>query len=99
MEAEPPLRHQRTTILPHPLPKKRRNPRVEKLQREPKSFWMSVVAKLYKTQLEGDQKIDNAKLAAAAADVLAGAKHYGKMDGNSYGKYVDMAEGYLQEFG
>ena len=60
---------------------------------------MSTVVKLHKTQSEGDQNIDNAKLAVATTDVLAAAKHYGKMDGNSYGKYVDMAEGYLQKFG
>jgi len=62
----------------------------------------AAVAKLHKTQSEGGgegEKIDNAKLAAAASDVLAAAKHYGKMDGKNYGKYVDMAEGYLQKFG
>jgi len=62
----------------------------------------AAVAKLHKTQAEGGgegEKIDNAKLAAAAADVLAAAKHYGKMEGKSYGKYVDMAEGYLQKYG
>lgn len=62
----------------------------------------AAVAKLHKTQAEGGgegEEIDNAKLAAAAADVLEAAKHYGKMEGTSYGKYVDMAGGYLQKFG
>jgi hypothetical protein len=61
------------------------------------------LAKLHKTEAEGGgegEQVDNAKLSAAAADVLGAAKHYGKMeDGKGYGKYVDTAEGYLQKFG
>jgi len=62
----------------------------------------AALARLHKTEAEGGgegEQIDNAKLAAAAADVLGAAKQYGKMEGTGYGKYVDMAEGYLQKFG
>ncbi|CAO2830239.1 unnamed protein product [Amaranthus hypochondriacus] len=44
-------------------------------------------------------KIDKAKVAGAAEDILEAAKSYGKLDENSgIGQYVGKAEGYLHQF-
>ena len=44
-------------------------------------------------------KIDKAKVAGAAEDVLEATKSYGKLDDNSgVGQYVDKAEGYLHKY-
>lgn len=43
-------------------------------------------------------KIDKAKVAGAAEDILGAAKTYGKLDQTSgVGQYVDKAEGYLHQ--
>lgn len=44
------------------------------------------------------QKIDKAKLAGAAADLVGAAKHYGKLEEKSFGKYVGKAETYLHQY-
>ncbi|XP_021910464.1 nodulin-related protein 1-like [Carica papaya] len=46
----------------------------------------------------GNTKIDKAKMAGAAADLLAAASHYGKLEGKSLGKYVGKAENYLHQY-
>ncbi|KAJ1687019.1 hypothetical protein LUZ63_018409 [Rhynchospora breviuscula] len=43
-------------------------------------------------------KVDKAKAAGAAEDLLGAASQYGKLDNTSYGKYVDKAEGYLHQY-
>uniref|UniRef100_A0A803L7W3 Uncharacterized protein n=1 Tax=Chenopodium quinoa TaxID=63459 RepID=A0A803L7W3_CHEQI len=44
------------------------------------------------------EKIDKAKVAGAAGNLLGAAKHYGKLDEKSYGKYVGKAETYLHKY-
>lgn len=44
-------------------------------------------------------KIDRARVAGAASDILDAACHYGKLEEKSYGKYVEKAEGYLHKYG
>lgn len=44
-------------------------------------------------------KIDRARVAGAASDILDAACHYGKLEEKSYGKYVEKAEGYLHQYG
>ncbi|KAJ3702813.1 hypothetical protein LUZ61_006518 [Rhynchospora tenuis] len=43
-------------------------------------------------------KVDKAKAAGAAEDLLGAASQYGKLDNTSYGKYVDKAEEYLHQY-
>ncbi|CAN6477348.1 unnamed protein product [Victoria cruziana] len=43
-------------------------------------------------------KVDKAKVASAAEDVLIAARHYGKLEERSFGKYVQKAETYLHEY-
>ncbi|XP_031492480.1 nodulin-related protein 2-like [Nymphaea colorata] len=43
-------------------------------------------------------KVDKAKVASAAEDVLIAARHYGKLEEKSFGKYVQKAENYLHEY-
>ncbi|XP_021910131.1 nodulin-related protein 1 [Carica papaya] len=58
-----------------------------------------VVAGAAKATLQhGTTNIDKAKTAGAAADLLAGASHYGKLEEKSFGKYVDKAENYLHQY-
>ncbi|GLJ43923.1 hypothetical protein SUGI_0915650 [Cryptomeria japonica] len=60
----------------------------------------AAVSKLHKAESEsgGDHQFDKAKVAAAASDVLAAAKHYGKLDENKHGKYMQKAEDYLNKY-
>lgn len=44
------------------------------------------------------EKVDKAKVAGAAADLLGAASHYGKLEGKSYGKLVHKAENYLHSY-
>ena len=44
-------------------------------------------------------KLDKARVAAAAGDVLAAASSYGKLEEKSFGKYVEQAETYLHQYG
>lgn len=44
-------------------------------------------------------KIDKARVAGAAADLLEAASQYGKLEEKSYGKYVEKAETYLHQYG
>lgn len=44
-------------------------------------------------------KIDKARVAGAAADLVEAASHYGKLEEKSYGKYVEKAETYLHQYG
>ncbi|GAB2234232.1 hypothetical protein Droror1_Dr00003475 [Drosera rotundifolia] len=44
-------------------------------------------------------KIDKAKTAEAAADLVAAAKQYGHLEEKSFGKYFDQAETYLHKYG
>lgn len=43
--------------------------------------------------------IDKAKVADAAADLLDGARQYGKLEDKGLGQYVDKAESYLHQYG
>ncbi|XP_058070184.1 nodulin-related protein 1-like [Magnolia sinica] len=43
-------------------------------------------------------KVDKAKVAGAAGDLLAAASHYGKLEEKSFGKYVEKAEEYLHHY-
>lgn len=43
-------------------------------------------------------KVDKAQVAGATADLLSAAKHYGKLEEKSFGKYFDKAEGYLHNY-
>lgn len=44
-------------------------------------------------------KIDRARVAGAASDLLDAASHYGKLEEKSFGKYVQKAEDYLHQYG
>ncbi|XP_057529653.1 nodulin-related protein 1-like [Amaranthus tricolor] len=44
------------------------------------------------------EKIDKAKVAGAAADLIGAAKHYGKLEEKNFGKYVGKAETYLHQY-
>lgn len=46
----------------------------------------------------GTEKVDKAKTAGAASDLLEGAEDYGKLSEKGYGKYVDQAQGFLQKY-
>nr|XP_023900419.1 nodulin-related protein 1-like [Quercus suber] len=48
---------------------------------------------------QGADKVDKARVAGAAGDILEAASSYGKLDKTSYGKYVDKAETYLDQYG
>ncbi|GMH01778.1 hypothetical protein Nepgr_003617 [Nepenthes gracilis] len=43
-------------------------------------------------------KVDKARVAGAAADLLDAAKSYGNLEEKSFGKYVDKAEDYLHQY-
>ncbi|KAK3042339.1 hypothetical protein RJ639_002385 [Escallonia herrerae] len=43
-------------------------------------------------------KVDKAKVADAAEDLLQAASKYGKLDEKGFGGYVDKAEGYLHSY-
>ncbi|XP_062162158.1 nodulin-related protein 1 [Alnus glutinosa] len=43
-------------------------------------------------------KVDKARVAGAAADLLEAASHYGKLEDKSFGKYIDQAETYLHQY-
>ncbi|XP_009783174.1 nodulin-related protein 2 [Nicotiana sylvestris] len=60
-----------------------------------------VLAEAAQSQFNKDSgKIDNKKVAAAAADVLDAAQKYGKLDETQgVGQYVEKAETYLHEYG
>ncbi|CAI9775205.1 unnamed protein product [Fraxinus pennsylvanica] len=59
-----------------------------------------VVADAAKSHLRHEEnKVDNHKVAGAAADLLNAASEYGKLDDNEgLGKYVDKAENYLYKY-
>ncbi|XP_008794099.1 nodulin-related protein 1 [Phoenix dactylifera] len=44
------------------------------------------------------EKVNKAKVADAAADLLGAASHYGKVEETSFGKYVEKAEDYLHKY-
>ncbi|XP_050277331.1 nodulin-related protein 2-like isoform X4 [Quercus robur] len=48
---------------------------------------------------QGADKVDKAKVAGAAGDLLGAASSYGKLEEKSYGKYVEKAETYLDQYG
>ncbi|KAJ4711437.1 nodulin-related protein 1 [Melia azedarach] len=43
-------------------------------------------------------KVDKAKAAAAAEDLLGAASRYGNLEDKSFGKYVEKAENYLHQY-
>ncbi|KAL4639625.1 hypothetical protein ACB092_03G232000 [Castanea dentata] len=51
------------------------------------------------TVSQGAGKVDKARAAGAAGDVLEAASGYGKLEEKSYGKYVEKAETYLDQYG
>ncbi|KAF3944018.1 hypothetical protein CMV_029475 [Castanea mollissima] len=51
------------------------------------------------TVSQGAGKVDKARVAGAAGDVLEAASGYGKLEEKSYGKYVEKAETYLDQYG
>ncbi|XP_075657848.1 nodulin-related protein 2-like [Castanea sativa] len=48
---------------------------------------------------QGANKVDKARVAGAAGDRLEAASSYGKLEETSYGKYVEKAETYLDQYG
>ncbi|KAM3706859.1 hypothetical protein ACJW31_03G183200 [Castanea mollissima] len=48
---------------------------------------------------QGADKVDKARVAGAAGDLLEAASSYGKLEQTSYGKYVEKAETYLDQYG
>ena len=48
---------------------------------------------------QGAGKVDKARAAGAAGDLLEAASSYGKLEETSYGKYVEKAETYLDQYG
>ncbi|XP_010936369.1 nodulin-related protein 1 [Elaeis guineensis] len=72
-----------------------------KPQPSPKDLLSSakVMAGAAKSTLHHDtEKIDKAKVADAAADLLGAASHYGKFEEKKFGKYVEKAENYLHQY-
>lgn len=58
-----------------------------------------VVAEAAKSTLRHDaEKVDKAKAAGAAADLIGAASHYAKLEGKGLGKYVEQAENYLHKY-
>ena len=58
-----------------------------------------LVAEAAKNTLHhGNDKVDKGKVAGAAADLLDAASHYGKLDQQGVGKYVEKAENYLHHY-
>ncbi|KAF3944016.1 hypothetical protein CMV_029473 [Castanea mollissima] len=51
------------------------------------------------TVSQGASKVDKARAAGAASDLLEAASSYGKLEEKSYGKYVEQAETYLDQYG
>ncbi|KAK9750708.1 hypothetical protein RND81_02G215700 [Saponaria officinalis] len=45
-----------------------------------------------------NERIDKAKVAEAAANVLEATSHYGKFEDKSYGKLINKAEDYLHKY-
>ncbi|GAV63603.1 hypothetical protein CFOL_v3_07121 [Cephalotus follicularis] len=43
-------------------------------------------------------KVDKAKIAGAAENLLGAAAHYGKLEDGRFGKYIDQAENYLHQY-
>lgn len=43
-------------------------------------------------------KVDKGRAAGAAADLLDAASHYGKLEEKSFGKYLEKAETYLEQY-
>lgn len=43
-------------------------------------------------------KVDKAKVAGAAENLLTAASHYGNLEEKSFGKYVQQAETYLHQY-
>ncbi|KAL4639624.1 hypothetical protein ACB092_03G231900, partial [Castanea dentata] len=50
------------------------------------------------TVSQGAGKVDKARVAGAACDILEAASSYGKLEETSYGKYVEKAETYLDQY-
>ncbi|XP_075657849.1 nodulin-related protein 2-like [Castanea sativa] len=48
---------------------------------------------------QGADKVDKTRVAGAAGDLLEAASSYGKLEQTSYGKYVEKAETYLDQYG
>lgn len=46
----------------------------------------------------GADKVDKAKVAGAASDLLGAASRYGNLDEKGYGGYVKKAETYLEQY-
>jgi hypothetical protein len=44
------------------------------------------------------QQVDQTQLAGAASDILGGLAAHGNLDQGTYGKYIDQAEGYLNNY-
>ncbi|XP_023900328.1 nodulin-related protein 2 [Quercus suber] len=51
------------------------------------------------TVSQGAGKVDKARAAGAASDLLEAGSIYGKLEEKSYGKYVEKAETYLDQYG
>ena len=51
------------------------------------------------TVSQGAGKVDKARTAGAASDLLEAGSNYGKLEEKSYGKYVEKAETYLDQYG
>lgn len=59
-----------------------------------------LVAEAAKLTLSSESdKVDKARAADAAGDLLGAGSHYGKLEESGYGKYVDQAEDYLHKYG
>ncbi|KAF2301892.1 hypothetical protein GH714_030218 [Hevea brasiliensis] len=58
-----------------------------------------LVAEAAKASLKHEtDKVDKGRVAGAAADLLGAASYYGKLEGKSFGKYVEMAENHLHQY-
>ena len=51
------------------------------------------------TVSQGAGKVDKVRAAGAASDLLEAGSNYGKLEEKSYGKYVEKAETYLDQYG
>ncbi|KAF3944017.1 hypothetical protein CMV_029474 [Castanea mollissima] len=91
----------------HPEEKKNQNQNQNQNQHQhhqPSNAELMASAKLLAeacqtTVSQGAGKVDKAMVAGAACDIFEAASSYGKLEETSYGKYVEKAETYLDQYG
>lgn len=71
----------------------------KKERKKPSNQELITSAKVVAEGLQNLDKVDKAKFAHAAEDLLGAASHYGKLDDKGYDKYIDKVEDMLHKYG